>query len=84
MELPPRTRRIHIGGTARRVIRGTTSACAENTAVMRMRGYDIYPYATLYSGSGGGLQILEALKMWETPEGPVEAIQTTAEGWEAA
>ena len=57
---------------------------ATAAAVMRMRGYDIYPYATLYSGSGGGLQILEALKMWETPEGPVEAIQTTAEGWEAA
>lgn len=56
---------------------------ATAAAVMRMRGYDIYPYATLYSGSGEGLQILEALKMWETPEGPVEAIQTTAEGWEA-
>ena len=61
--------------------------CVRATAatVMRMRGYDIYPYATLYSGSGGGLQILEALKMWETPEGePVKIIETTAKEWKDA
>lgn len=61
--------------------------CVRATAatMMRMRGYDIYPYATLYSGSGGGLQILEALKMWETPDGePVKIIETTAQEWKDA
>ena len=32
-ELPPRARRIHIEIDARNIIRGTTSACAENTGL---------------------------------------------------
>lgn len=56
---------------------------ATSAAVMRMKGYDVYPYATLYSSLGDGLQILTALEMWKTPHGSVEAITTTGAEWES-
>ena len=57
---------------------------ATAAAVMRMKGYDVHPYASMYSSSKDGLQILQALEMWETDAGPVEAIETTADTWEDA
>ena len=44
LELPPRARRILNGGVFYRNIRGTTSACAENTAI----GAQAAPYTRNY------------------------------------
>ena len=41
---------------------------------MRMKGYDIYPYATLFASSKDGLQILDALDMWEVDGDPVKVM----------
>ena len=40
-ELPPRARRILLGENWKQTLHGTTSACAENTALKRQtRGYE--------------------------------------------
>ena len=43
-ELPPRARRIRGVNPARRIIRGTTSACAENTYVLQKYGAKLVNY----------------------------------------
>lgn len=67
-----------------RVNSGANCVRATAAAVARMKGYDVYPYATLYSSSEGGIQILQAVNMWETKDGPVHAIEKVSEEWESS
>ena len=65
MELPPRARRIPTIIIYDRVWRGTTSACAENTARWTQTTHNARNYLRVrgeYRGSVGGLQL-----SWELP-----------------
>lgn len=44
---------------------------AVHAAAMRAKGYDIYPYVTMYSSGKSGYQAVHSLKMWHRMNRPV-------------